>query len=104
LYYIEDKKGKGAKAAPGKTVRVHFTGKFLDGRIFDSSHKYDAPVEFKLGAGEAIEGWDAGISYMAEGGQARLLLPSRLAFGDSYNGSIPPFSPVLYEIELLSVR
>jgi FKBP-type peptidyl-prolyl cis-trans isomerase FkpA len=104
LYYIELKKGNGAMAAPGKTARVNYTGKFLDGRVFDSSSENGGPIEFKIGAGEALPGWDMGLLYMKAGGYARLIIPSKLGFGSTYNGIVPPYTPLVYEIELLSVK
>lgn len=70
LYYIEKEKGSGVRAKTGNTVHVHYTGKFLDGTIFDSSLDSGTPFSFKLGAGEVIKGWDEGIALMNKGGKA----------------------------------
>lgn len=104
IYYVELKRGAGPLAVAGKTVVVNYTGKFLNGKVFDSSNSRGGPVEFRLGAGEVIAGWEIGITMMNTGGRAKLIIPSKLAFGDEYFGSIPPYSPVIYEIELLSVK
>jgi FKBP-type peptidyl-prolyl cis-trans isomerase len=104
LYYVELKKGNGSMAIPGKTLRVNYTGKFLNGKVFDSSEEAGGPVEFQLGAGEAIPGWEIGLSYMCAGGRAKLIVPSKLAYGNNYTGNIPPYTPLVYEIELLSVK
>jgi FKBP-type peptidyl-prolyl cis-trans isomerase len=103
LIYIETKKGAGAMAAMGKTVRINYTGKFLNGKVFDSSEK-SGPVEFQMGAGQVIPGWEIGVAYMNVGGKAKLIVPSKLAYSDTYAGTIPPYTPLVYEIELLSVK
>ena len=66
LEYVEVEAGAGAQAKAGDTVRVHYTGKFLDGKVFDSSVSRGEPLEFKLGAGRVIRGWDEGIAYANE--------------------------------------
>jgi len=98
LYYIETKKGSGASADGGDKVSVKYTGTFLDGQEFDSG-----VFSFTLGRGQVIKGWDEGISYMNEGGQATLLIPSSLGYGASGSGSIPGYTPLLFEVELLDV-
>jgi FKBP-type peptidyl-prolyl cis-trans isomerase len=106
LYYIEKVKGKGAKATAGKKVKVHYTGKMLNGKVFDSSltRKPVTPYEFTLGNGEVIPGWDEGIAMMNSGGKATLIIPSKLAYGEHGQGNdIPPFSPLVFDVELISV-
>ncbi|HCQ30707.1 MAG TPA: peptidylprolyl isomerase [Flavobacteriales bacterium] len=103
LYYIEEKKGTGKQAEPGKQVKVHYTGTLLDGTKFDSSVDRGEPIEFVLGVGQVIPGWDEGISYMKEGGKAKLIIPSHLAYGGRQTGPIPPFSTLVFEVELLEV-
>jgi FKBP-type peptidyl-prolyl cis-trans isomerase 2 len=93
LYYIETKEGKGNKPAIGQTVFVHYTGKLLDGTVFDSSIERGAPTPFKIGIGQVIKGWDEGIPMMKKGGKAILLIPSYLAYGEGSVGIIPPSSP-----------
>ena len=105
LYFIEQIKGTGKKAIAGKKVIVHYTGSFTDGRVFDSSLKRSQPFEFKLGVGEVIPGWDEGISKMAEGGHATLVIPSKLAYGDKgYGEIISPFTSLVFEIDLIEVK
>lgn len=105
LYYIETKKGKGAKAEPGKTVRVHYTGTLLDGTKFDSSVDRNEPFEFTLGQGMVIKGWDEAISYMQVGGTAKLIIPSFLGYGEQQRGPlITPFSTLVFEVELIEVK
>lgn len=105
LYYIEKVKGKGAKASNGKKVSVHYTGKLMDGTVFDTSldKKPLKPIEFTLGAGEVIPGWDEGIALMNEGGKATFIIPSKLAYGASANGKIGAYSPLVFDVELVKV-
>jgi peptidylprolyl isomerase len=104
LYYIELKKGNGRAGAEGKTVKINYTGKLLDGSVLHSSSENGSPVEFKVGEGEVIQGWDIAMTYMKQGGRAKLIIPSKLAFGDGYTGIVAPYTPLVYEIELLSVK
>jgi FKBP-type peptidyl-prolyl cis-trans isomerase len=102
LYYIETLKGKGAKAEEGKQVTVHYTGKFLDGTVFDSSVERGVPYSFKLEKYATIEGFSEGILLMREGGKATLILPSEIAYGDG-GGRFPPYVSLIFEVELIKV-
>lgn len=105
MYYIENTKGNGAKAKAGQIVTVHYAGFLLNGKKFDSSYDRDQPFTFKLGAGEVIAGWDEGVSYMNVGSIAQFLLPSQLAYGASGSAPvIPPFSPLVFEVQLLKIE
>ncbi len=103
LYYIDVVEGTGKQAAVGKKVKVHYTGTFLSGETFDSSHDRNAPIEFTLGRGEVIKGWDEGIAMMKEGGKANLVIPSEIAYGSQARGSIKAHSPLFFEVELVEV-
>ena len=103
LYYIEDVEGTGKSAEAGKMVKVHYTGTFLDGEKFDSSYDRNTPIEFTLGRGEVIKGWDEGIAMMKEGGKARLVIPSSIGYGAQARGSIKAYSPLFFEVELIEV-
>ena len=104
LYYIETKKGTGQQAIAGKTVKVNYTGKFLDGTIFDSSEGR-APIEFTLGAQQVIAGWDEGIALMQVGGKATFVIPSSLAYAEYGAGNaIPPYTPIDFDVELIDVK
>jgi FKBP-type peptidyl-prolyl cis-trans isomerase len=106
LYYIEKVKGKGAKATAGKKVKVHYTGKLLNGKVFDSSldRKPSTPFEFTIGKGEVIPGWDEGISMMSAGGKATLIIPSKLGYGERGAGAdIPAYAPLVFDVELISI-
>ena len=103
LIYVEKVKGTGAKAMAGKKVKVHYTGTLLDGTKFDSSRDRNQPFEFTLGQGQVIKGWDEGIGMMNVGGKATLVIPSTIAYGDRDMGKIPPFSTLVFDVELLEV-
>lgn len=104
LYYIETEKGTGKQAKPGNTVNVHYTGRLLDGTVFDSSIERGQPFSFRLGVGEVIKGWDEGIALMNEGGKATLIIPSEIAYGARDAGQIPPYSTLVFDVELISVE
>ncbi len=105
LYYIETEAGTGAQAEVGKKVKVHYTLYFLDGRKFQSSKDANRPFEFTLGKGEVIPAWDEGIALMKAGGKATLLAPSIISYGENGKGKdIPPYTPLLFEVELLEVK
>jgi len=105
LYYIETKKGKGKQAQPGDLLTVHYTGKFLNGEVFDSSYRRNRPFSFKLGNGDVIAGWEEGFSKMHEGGKATLIIPSHLAYGkEGYGKIIPPYTTLIFDVELLKIQ
>ena len=99
LYYIIEQQGTGAKAEAGKTVTVKYTGKLLDGKVFESSS-----YTFLLGAGKAIKGWDEGIPLFNVGGRGMLIIPSPMGYGERGSGQIPPNSILVFDIELMEVK
>jgi len=96
--------GDGAEATSGATISVHYTGRLLNGTKFDSSRDRGTPFSFTLGVGQVIPGWDQGVQGMKVGGTRKLTIPSDLAYGERGQGSIPPNSPLLFEVELLAVE
>jgi len=105
LYYVVEKEGTGAQALPGKTVKVHYKGMFIDGKVFDESFQRGEPIAFQLGMGQVIKGWDEGIALMKVGSKFKLLIPYQLAYGEKgYPGAIPPASNLVFETELISVE
>jgi len=103
LYYVETKEGKGSTPEKGQTVKVNYKGMFLDGNVFDSSFDRNQPIEFALGQNQVIRGWDEGIGMMREGGTAILVIPSDLAYGPQGRSSIPPYSTLVFEVELIEI-
>ena len=105
LKYIIIEKGNGTKATAGSKIKVHYTGFFDDGKIFDSSVKRGEPIEFQLGKGQVIKGWDEGLQLMNVGDKFKLLIPYQLAYGDAgRSGAIPPKSNLTFDVELVEVK
>jgi FKBP-type peptidyl-prolyl cis-trans isomerase len=102
-YKITDK-GNGSSAIVGKNVKVHYKGHLIDGTVFDSSFKRNEPIEFTLGIGQVIKGWDEGLALLSEGDKARFIIPSDLAYGEAgAGGVIPPNANLIFDVELVSV-
>ncbi|AEE18158.1 peptidylprolyl isomerase [Dokdonia sp. 4H-3-7-5] len=105
LRYQIIQKGTGAKAEKGKTVSVHYKGALPDGTVFDSSFKRNQPIDFQLGVGQVIPGWDEGISLLNVGDKARLVIPSDLGYGSAgAGGVIPPNATLVFDVELVAVK
>jgi FK506-binding nuclear protein len=102
---IEDKViGTGPRAKPGKKVSVRYVGKLMNGKVFDSNTK-GAPFSFKLGKGEVIKGWDLGVAGMNVGGERRLTIPSKLAYGaQGAPPDIPKNADLVFDVKLLEVK
>lgn len=101
LYYVETKKGSGPSPKETDMVKVHYTGKLLDGTVFDSSEG-KPPVEFPLNA--VIKGWTEGLQLMKKGGKATLIVPSSIGYGPQGGGPIPPYSTLVFDVELLDFK
>lgn len=95
--------GTGAEAKAGSLVSVQYTGKLQNGTVFDTSVG-KAPIQFPLGQGYVIPGWDQGISGMKVGGKRLLIIPPNMAYGDKVNGPIPANSTLIFEVELVGVK
>ena len=96
--------GKGETAALGNDVVVHYVGRMADGKQLDSSIARRDPLDFSLGSGDVIRGWDEGIQGMKVGGKRRLTIPPALAYGATgCGGVIPPEATLVFEVELLEV-
>ena len=104
LYVIETAKGNGAKAKSGQKVTMQYTGYLLNGKKFDSSFDHGEAFSFKLGAGEVIAGWDEGVALMNVGSSATFIIPSVLGYGSNGQGPIPPFSPLVFEVQLMKAE
>lgn len=105
LQYIVIEEGTGDRAVAGKKIKVHYTGKLEDGTEFDSSVKRGQPIEFILGVGQVIKGWDEGIALMKVGGKSQLIIPPELGYGAAGAGNvIPPNSVLIFDVELVEVE
>jgi peptidyl-prolyl cis-trans isomerase A (cyclophilin A) len=105
LRYKMIQKGDGKKAEAGKTVAVHYEGSLENGKVFDSSYPRKKPIEFRLGQGQVIEGWDEGIALLQVGDKARFVIPSDLAYGSAgAGGVIPPNATLIFDVELMEVK
>ena len=118
LYVIVNKKGNGPKVAAGKEVAMNYTGRLLDGKIFDSNIEKDAkeagifdanrpctPLTYTVGKMSLIKGWDDGVMGMTQGSNITLIIPSSLAYGERGAGNlILPYSPLRFDIDIISVK
>lgn len=105
LRFLKVESGTGEKAQQGKYVSVHYTGYLMDGKKFDSSVERGEPIEFQLGRGMVIKGWEEGIELMHVGDKMRFIIPSELAYGEKgAPGAIPPNATLIFDCELVDVQ
>jgi peptidylprolyl isomerase len=105
LGYVEILEGTGAGPRAGDTVSVHYTGWLKSGQKFDSSRDRGEPLEFKVGRGQVIKGWDEGVGSMKVGGKRKLIIPAHLGYGDrGAGGVIPPGATLIFEVELVGIK
>ncbi len=105
LRYQIIQEGTGIQATKGAMVSVHYKGQLLDGTVFDSSYKRKQPIDFTIGVGQVIPGWDEGIQLLKVGDKARMVIPSDLAYGSrGAGGVIPPNAPLIFDVELVNVK
>ncbi|OZV67602.1 peptidylprolyl isomerase [Winogradskyella aurantia] len=105
LRYKIIQKGKGKKAEKGNMVSVHYKGQLADGTVFDSSYKRNQPLDFQVGVGQVIPGWDEGILLLNVGDKARFVIPSDLAYGAAgAGGVIPPNATLVFDVELMNIK
>lgn len=98
---LEEGRENGRSPKPTDMVRCHYTGKLIDGKVFDSSYKNGSPLLFYLN--EVIPGWTEGLQYMKEGAKYRFVIPYQLGYGATGAGPIPPYSTLIFEVELIAV-
>jgi len=101
LQYEVIKMGTGAKPGPEDVVRVHYTGTLIDSTKFDSSVDRGTPAEF--GVNQVIKGWQEGIQLMPVGSRFKLYIPYELGYGENGTGPIPPYSTLIFDVELLDI-
>lgn len=105
LRYQMIQKGNGKQAYKGAKVSVHYKGQLTNGMVFDESYKRKQPIEFTVGVGQVIEGWDEGILLLQEGDKARFVIPSNLGYGSrGAGGIIPPDATLIFDVELMKVK
>ena len=105
LKYIIEKEGSGVKPKSGQIVSVHYAGYLTNGQKFDSSFDRDQPIEFPIGSGKVIPGWDEGIMLLNVGTRAKLIIPPELGYGRAgAGGVIPPNATLIFDVELLEVK
>lgn len=104
LQYIDLVEGTGSTPARGQRVSVHYTGWLKNGQKFDSSVDRGKPIQFTLGAGQVIKGWDEGLATMKVGGKRKLIIPPEIAYGDRDVGPIPANSVLIFEVELVAAQ
>ena len=106
LEVIELTEGDGVEATAGSTVSVHYVGvAHSTGEEFDASYNRGAPLDFRLGVGQVISGWDQGVQGMKIGGRRRLVIPPHLAYGDrGAGGVIGPGETLIFVVDLIDVK
>lgn len=105
LYFMKSVSGKGKAIKNGSKVSIHYTGKLLDGTVFDSSVERGNPIELVVGQGSVIPGWEEALMLMKGGDKATVLIPSNLAYGSRGAGyAIPPYAPIVFDMEVMSVE
>ncbi len=104
LYIVVKSKGKGAQVKQGDNVEVSYKGMLTNGSVFDASEKHEKAFIFPVGMKQVIPAWDEAILSMTVGTKALLVAPSKLAYGPQGSGPIPPFSPLVFEIEVIGIK
>ena len=102
LQYLVLKEGKGRKPAATDRVKVHYHGTLINGEVFDSSVERGDPITF--GLNQVIKGWTEGVQLMPIGSKFRFFIPQELGYGAQAAGSIPPYSTLIFDVELLNIE
>lgn len=101
LKYVVEKEGSGPSPKAGTMIKAHYNGRLLSGQEFDSSYKRGNPIEFPVGQGRVIKGWDEALLAMKKGEKRTLIIPPELAYGPSGRGPIPPNATLIFDVELV---
>jgi FKBP-type peptidyl-prolyl cis-trans isomerase len=104
LYYYDVQVGSGIMPVKSDTVYLFYTGKFLDGTVFDTNVGKTDTLILPIGEGWLIQGFDEGIQYMKVGGKSMLLIPSDLGYGAQGRGPIGGYTPILFDVQLVKVK
>ncbi len=105
LYFLKTTTTEEAQVVPGNLVKVHYKGMLTSGKVFDESYSRKEPIQFPLGAGNVIPGWDEGIALLRKGEKAVLIIPSYLAYGEKgVQGAIGPNEPLVFEVQLVDFQ
>lgn len=104
LRYQIIEEGVGANAKSGDKITVHYTGKLITGKVFDDSKKRNKPVQFTLGRGQVIAGWDEAFALFNKGTKAKLIIPADLAYGNKREGDIPPNATLVFILDILKIE
>lgn len=105
IYFLKQSKGSGEQVVEGKTVQVNYTGKLLDGTVFDTSEGKPEPFAFQVGTPQIIPGWNEVLKTMKVGGKATVLIPSSMAYREYGAGQvIMPYTPLIFDIEVVSLK
>lgn len=104
LKYVVVEEGEGDTPQPGSVVTVHYNGKLLDGTKFDSSYDRGQPIDFPVGQGQVIKGWEEALLGMKKGEKRVLIIPSDLGYGPAGRGPIPPNATMVFDVELVNFQ
>jgi peptidylprolyl isomerase len=104
LKYVVVEEGSGDTPKKGAMVTVHYTGKLLNGKKFDSSYDRKQPIDFPVGSGQVIKGWDEALLSMKKGEKRVLIIPPSLGYGPSGRGPIPPNAIMVFDVELVNFQ
>ncbi|MCC6691687.1 MAG: FKBP-type peptidyl-prolyl cis-trans isomerase [Bacteroidia bacterium] len=105
LYIVTMQEGTGKEIAEGQTASVKYSGKFLNGQVFDATDMHDGkPIDVSVGKGQVIPGWEEALLKMKKGQKVLLVVPSALGYGSQGMGHIPPYSPLLFEMEIVDIK
>jgi FKBP-type peptidyl-prolyl cis-trans isomerase len=105
LCYVDTKVGTGPEVVKGDVLNMDYTGKLADGTVFDASERHGQPLQFKLGVGAVIQGWDEGIVGMKVGGERTLTIPPELGYGEAgYPPVIPPNATLVFDVKVVSIE